>query len=106
MKALSIASLFSEWDPVADAYKTAHSGNMDDENSIQSQLAREKLRDTFSTILKGYKANTGKDLKLHFHLPNGRSLARLWRKGYQTTRNGLKIDISDDLSGFRKLSLR
>ena len=78
------------------------SGNMDDENSIQSQLAREKLRDIFSSILDGYKNNSGKDLSLHFHLPNGRSLARLWRKGYQTTRNGVKIDVSDDLSGFRK----
>ena len=105
-KALSIASLFSEWDSVIEAYETALSGNIDDEKSPESQEARENLRRLFSPILKGYEKNTGKGLlQLHFHLPNGRSLVRLWRDGFQTTRNGVKIDVSDDLSGFRKTVL-
>ncbi|MBN2656373.1 MAG: HAMP domain-containing protein [Spirochaetales bacterium] len=105
-KALSIASLFSKWDPVLKAYELAYSGNMDDESSSQSQKAREMLRELFRPIIDGFTSYSGQSLlELHFHLPNGRSLVRLWRDGYQTTRDGEKIDISDDISSFRQTVL-
>ena len=51
----------------------------------------------------GYSNRTGnKDFKAHFHLKSNRSFARIWRKGWQAKRNGQKVDISDDLSGFRQ----
>ncbi|RKX86141.1 MAG: hypothetical protein DRP57_02215, partial [Spirochaetes bacterium] len=91
-QALGLASLFSEDPKVIEAYKTALSGNIDDPESQQSQEARDALRSYFTPIISGYLQNTGhKLLKLHFHLPNGRSLVRLWRKGYQTTVNGEKV---------------
>ncbi len=101
-RALGIASLFSRDPVVIDAYRIALSGNIDDPRSPESQEARDMLRDAFAPILEGYISNTGeKLLKLHFHLPNARSLVRLWRKGYQTVVNGKKVDISDDISSFR-----
>ncbi|HKK33236.1 MAG TPA: methyl-accepting chemotaxis protein, partial [Desulfomicrobiaceae bacterium] len=42
------------------------------------------------------------NFKIHFHTSSGRSLARLWRNGWQAKRNGQKVDISDDLTSFRK----
>ncbi len=106
-KALDMASLFSEDPSVVKAYTLALSGNINDPQSSQSQRARELLRKSFQPVLAGYFNTTqGKVLKLHFHLPNGRSLVRLWRDGYQTKINGKKVDISDDLSSFRKTVLQ
>lgn len=101
-RALSIASLFSREDTVIRSYKTALSGNIDDPASTRSQQARDSLRKQFKSIMEGYSGSTqGKVLKIHFHLPNARSLVRLWRDGYQTKIDGKKVDISDDLSSFR-----
>ncbi len=106
-RALSIASLFSEDPVVIKAYKTALSGDINNPYSPESQAARKYLRKSLAFVLKGYaNATQGKVLKLHFHLPNGRSLVRLWRKGYQTKINGKKVDISDDISSFRKTVLQ
>ncbi len=107
VRALSIASLFSRERNITRIYKTALSGNIDNPYSPESQKARDMLRDYFRTILQGYSSNTqGKILKIHFHLPNGRSLARLWRNGYQTIINGRKEDVSDDLTSFRNTVLQ
>ncbi len=102
--AVEIASIFSHDPVVLEAYATAHSGNMNDPESPQSQTAREMLRHEFTPILKQQQITTGSEelLNLHFHLPNGRSLARLWREGYQVIKDGNKLDISDDISSFRK----
>lgn len=100
-KNLEIASLFSYHKNVINAYKTAYSGNIHNENSPQSQTAREMLRETFRSYMKGWTENTGKKFELHFHLPPARSLVRLWRKK-QTRKNGKWIDISDDLTAFRR----
>ena len=106
-RALSIASLFSREERVVQAYKIALSGNINDPDSPQSQKARDILRKDFASVLTGYSRSTqGKVLKLHFHLPNARSLVRLWRDGYQTKVDGKKVDISDDLSSFRNTVLR
>ncbi len=102
-EALGIASLFTEIPEVEKAYKIALSGDIDDPNSLASKRARNMLRKFFAPIIKGYTDYSGeKLLKLHFHLPNARSLVRLWRKGYQTVVDGKKVDISDDISSFRK----
>ncbi len=99
-----IASLFSQRTDIVDAFELAASGNIDDENSAQAQQAREMLRKTLSLDLKGYEDLGGEKLKLHFHLPNGRSLVRLWRKK-QAKRDGKWVDISDDISSFRQTVL-
>ncbi|MBI5556371.1 MAG: hypothetical protein HY885_01890 [Deltaproteobacteria bacterium] len=102
-KALNDAALFSGSPEVIRAYKTAAAGNMDDEEDRQAQKAREQLRDYFRPIIADYTGHTGAEsLKIHFHLPNGRSLVRLWRDGWQAVRNGEEVDVSDDISSFRK----
>lgn len=100
--ALDMASVFSEIPDVQAAYRLASWGNMDDEADHEMQLAREQLRKVMAPYIAGYKKQTGKPaLNVHFHTPNGRSLVRLWRDGWQATRNGKKVDISDDLTSFR-----
>lgn len=102
-KALEQAVVLSNMPGVLEAYQLAHQGDLDVESDLFSQQARENLRQIFNPVMERYKTVTGvKELKLHFHLPTGRSLARLWRDGWQTKRDGKKIDISDDLRGFRR----
>ncbi len=98
--ATSLAAIFARIPEVLDAYAIAHSGNMDDENSPHSQAAREQLRAALGPMLDSYKEFAGEAMQLHYHLPNGRSLVRLWRDK-QTRVNKEWVDISDDLSGFR-----
>ena len=98
------AALFAASPDVLEAFKIAHSGNIDDERSPQAQEAREQIRKVLSPELKNYAAVSGSKLRLHFHMPNGRSLVRLWRKK-QAKRNGKWVDISDDLSSFRNTVL-
>lgn len=106
-KALQEAAFFTRVPGIHSAYEIALSGNIEDENSPEGQLAREMLRIELKPFIEGYKEQTGKSLlKLHFHLPNARSLVRLWREGYQTTIDGVKVDISDDLSSFRNTVLQ
>ncbi len=101
-RALQEASFFTKIPVVQKAYTIALSGNIEDEKSPEVQQAREMLRKELKPFLDGYKEQTGRTLlKLHFHLPNGRSLVRLWREGYQTIVDGKKVDISDDISSFR-----
>lgn len=105
-KALAQASLFSEIPDVQHAYRLALSGDIGDEADAQAQQAREFLRAQMAPYIDGYKKQTGsQEFKLHFHLPNGRSLVRLWRDGWQTKRDGKKLDISDDISSFRNTVL-
>lgn len=102
--AQQVAALFSQRPGVIEAFEIAHSGNVDDERSPDSQRAREEIRNLLKSDLKGYQElGTGK-LRLHFHLPNGRSLVRLWRDK-QAKRSGNWVDISDDISSFRQTVL-
>ncbi len=102
-KALEQAAILSHICGVTEAYQLAHQGDLNDERDSSGQQAREQLRKLFKPVIAGFKKETGiAELKLHFHLPTGRSLVRLWRDGWQTKRNGQKIDVSDDLTGFRK----
>lgn len=97
---LELASLFGRSPEAVKAFRLAQQGNMDDENDAFAQKARTYLRQALGPILADYEKNTGEKLKLHFHLPNSRSLVRLWRKK-QVEREGQLLDISDDLSNVR-----
>lgn len=101
-KGLEEVALFSRMPEVQEAYALALTGKIDDEADPVVQQARALLRKRFAPILEGYKEQTGEVFQLHFHLPNARSLARLWRAGWQVERGGKRLDISDDISGFRK----
>ncbi|MCL2889329.1 MAG: response regulator, partial [Eggerthellaceae bacterium] len=104
-KSVSESSLFVELPLVLEAYEIALSGDIYDPYSPQSQQARNLLRKELDPILKSYAEKTGKELELHFHLPNGFSLVRVWRE-YNTKVDGKWVDISDDLRSFRPTVLR
>jgi len=99
-EAVEQTSVFVLLPAVLRAYDMALGGNIDDGNSPQSQAARELLRKELAPMLDSYSEQTGKKLQLHFHLPNGRSLVRLWRDK-QTRIKGAWLDVSDDISTFR-----
>ena len=102
-KALDLSSIFTEIPEVQTAYRLALLGDQNDENDHEMQLAREHLRKVMAPYISGYKRQTGQEtLQLHFHTSSARSLVRLWRDGWQAKRDGKKLDISDDLSSFRK----
>ena len=104
-ESLEKAALFSRLPAVLDAYALAHSGDINDERDPQAQAAREQLRRELQPHMAGYAAvMDGRKFKLHFHLPNGRSLARLWRDK-QEKRDGEWVDVSDDISSFRQTVL-
>ena len=94
---LAQASLFSAQKEVLAAYDTAWRGNIDKADDPQLEAARGLLRDFFSSVAKGLKANLdGQALRLHFHLPPARSLLRVWNA---------KQNKSDDLREFRETVL-
>lgn len=98
-RVLQQAALFSQLPDVQQAYGAALAGNINDEAAPGCQAARDMLRESMAVYSQGYMAQTGADnYRLHFHLKSGRSLMRLWRQGWQTKRDGKKIDISDDLT--------
>ncbi|ACS80417.1 methyl-accepting chemotaxis protein [Maridesulfovibrio salexigens] len=98
------AALFAGSPEIIEAFTIAHTGDISDERSEQSQAARDHIREFMHDELSNYKSVSGKKLRLHFHLPNGRSLVRLWRDK-QAKRSGQWVDISDDISSFRQTVL-
>ncbi|MCL1849469.1 MAG: hypothetical protein FWF83_07350, partial [Clostridiales bacterium] len=96
LKSLSETSLFTRLPVVVDAYELALSGDIDDPYSPESQAARDLLRSGLAPMLDSYNDTLGEKLQLHFHLPNGYSLVRLWREK-NTRIDGEWVDISDDL---------
>ncbi|WFS61880.1 methyl-accepting chemotaxis protein [Pseudodesulfovibrio thermohalotolerans] len=104
LRAQEEAALFGRMPSVIRAFSLAHQGNLADESDPVVQSAREALRAELKPVLDGYEAALGEKLRLHFHLPNGRSLARMWRDK-QAKRNGKWMDVSDDISSFRKTVL-
>lgn len=104
--ALEISSLFAKAPFVLEAYRKAYQGNIDDEKDPNLQLARDDIRKGMKRFNAGYHSVIGKkSLKIHYHLPPARSLVRVWRKK-QAKRNGEWVDISDNLSSFRKTVLK
>ncbi|MDD3310834.1 methyl-accepting chemotaxis protein [Pseudodesulfovibrio sp.] len=102
--ALEQAAQYSRLTPVIEAFDLARTGDIDDPKSPQSQEARERIRAALKDAAAGLKETTGADLNVHYHLPNGRSLLRVWRKK-QAKKDGKWVDISDDISSFRKTVL-
>ena len=104
------AALFVRMPAVLEAYKIALSNPnaFDIENpdpyAPEYQEAREYLRRELQPILDGYYETTGEKFQLHFHLPNGLSLARLWRDA-KIGNDGKGNDISDDLRSYRSTVL-
>ena len=103
-RALAQASLYSRDPLVIQAFEQAAQGDINDPANPEAQSARELLRQELGSKLAGYEKAMGGKLKLHFHLPNGRSLLRVWRDK-QTKKNGQWVDISDDISSFRQTVL-
>ena len=102
---LEKAALFSRRTDVIQAFEIASLGNLENESDPLLQQARDALRALLANDLAGFKSVSGSAMRLHFHLPPARSLVRLWRDK-QTKRNGEWVDISDDLSSFRKTVLQ
>ncbi|MFP5223854.1 MAG: methyl-accepting chemotaxis protein [Acidobacteriota bacterium] len=99
--ALEQAVLFSQVPEVTAAFEEALSGNIADEKDPAAQRARERIRVALAGALKGFSDNMGgRKVQLHYHLPNARSLVRLWRDK-QVMRDGQRVDVSDDISKFR-----
>ena len=94
------ASLIARLPTVIQAYEIALSGNIDNPRSPQSQAARELLRKELAPILATHEELIGQKPQIHFHLPNGLSLVRLWRDK-NTRIDGEWVDISDDISWYR-----
>ncbi len=103
-QAVEKAALFATIPEVVSAFRQAHNGDIDDENDLRGHEARALLRKKIRPFMESFQTVTGEKLKLHFHLPNGHSLVRLWRNK-QTKRGGEWIDISDDISAFRETVL-
>ncbi|EFI34860.1 methyl-accepting chemotaxis sensory transducer [Desulfonatronospira thiodismutans ASO3-1] len=97
----AVSSLFTRMPEVQQAYRTALQGDIDDLRSPESQEGREMLRQDLSDMLDGFKETRDEDLMLHFHLPNGRSLVRIWRDKNAMV-DGNWEDVSDDISEFRE----
>jgi methyl-accepting chemotaxis protein len=101
-QALEISSLFAAAPEVLSAYRIAHSGDINDPYSPESQQARELLRAYIRPYWESFKLyHPETQFSVHFHLSSIRSLMRTWRDGWQATVDGQRVDISDDLSGFR-----
>ncbi len=93
-KVLAEASLFSQAEAVIEAYEEAHKGDISVAENPATVRARQKLRDYFTSVEKGYVTSLGvKNFRIHFHLPSVRSLLRLWKT---------KQKSCDDLSSFRE----
>jgi methyl-accepting chemotaxis protein len=104
-RALEQASLFSSTGPVMEAYLVAMAGNPLNEEDEACRRARSMLKSFFKSYATGFAAlNKGESIKLHYHIAPARSLARTWLDGWQISRNGKKLDITDDLS-FRETLL-
>ena len=99
-KSVSETSVFTRMPIVIEAYEIALSGDIYDEYSPQSREARDLLRKELAPMMDNYRDLMGKDLELHFHLPNGYSLARLWRD-FNTRMDDEWVDVSDNISWFR-----
>jgi len=99
--ALQQVSPFSRLPEVVNAYELALGGNINDESSPQSQQAREQIRELLQPAFAGFRdATGGPNFIIHYHLPNGRSLARAYQN-FQIRRDGRQLDVSDDISSFR-----
>lgn len=100
------AAVIGSMPAVIEAYRLAHRGDIDDPYDATVQQAREQLRQIIAPLQKQRaRFSSGEVMKVHFHLPNARSLVRTWREGWNTQIDGKKVDASDDLRSFRQTVL-
>ena len=101
---LSQATVFAHFPFVAESYDLAAAGDLDDPADIKVKDARNYLKHKFFKLKNMWQKQTGQAaMSVHYHLANNRSFARVWRDGWQSKKNGEKLDISDDLSSFRQM---
>jgi len=112
-KSVNEASLFVRMPAVIEAYRialrsdNAYDRDNPDPTAPEYQEAREYLRENLRPILESYEELSGERLQLHLHLPNGLSLARMWRDAPDPDNpgtggnDGRGHDISDDLRSNR-----
>lgn len=100
--ALELAGVMSALPPAIQALERAHQGDLDDPLDPTIQAAREWLREQTKRYRQRFADVTGSSpLRVHYHLPNARSFLRVWRER-QVQRDGAWVDLSDDLTGFRR----
>lgn len=95
-EAIKLSSIFSNMKEVKKAYKIALSGDINVDFDPEVQRAREFLRESLSSIVLNYNNVVGEKLKIHFHLPNGRSFLRIYRQKNAIVDNK-QLDLSDNL---------
>ena len=106
-KAIEEAARYTTDPKVLEAYEIANKGDLNNVHDDESKKARKILKNEFNSQIKAILDSTGKkEYRLHFHTKNAHSLARVWRKGWQSKIDGKKVDITDDLSSFRKTILK
>ncbi|WP_052507462.1 response regulator [Desulfonatronovibrio magnus] len=105
IKAMEQASIFAYFPEVGRAYDIAFQGDIDDPFDPYVQEAREYLRTSLSEHVQSQEMlyGPGSELRLHFHLPNGLSLVRMWREKNALAEDGSMVDKSDDLRDFRAI---
>ena len=100
--ALSHAAIYTKMPGVIKAFQLAHKGDIQNPADTTVYKARVFLREQLKPIMTGFHNQVDNaKYKLHFHLPNGRSFLRVWRKTQSL--NGR--DDSDDISSFRQTVL-
>ncbi len=106
-KAIEEAARYTTNPKVLEAYEIANNGDLTDIHDEAGKRARKILKNEFTQQIEAILNSTGKkEYKLHFHTKNAHSLARLWRKGWQSKIAGEKADVTDDISSFRKTILK
>ena len=93
LHAMELAALVSRLPEVEQAYRVAFTGDIEYENSPQSQKGREMLRASFAPMIEGYTAVMGAKPQLHFHFASSRSFVRLWREK-QTGSSTLAVEFT------------
>ena len=97
-----VAGMFSGNQKILDVYEAL--GNLDiyDETSQVAKDARSSIKSVTNKMIETMAYKNKNIVKIHYHTRNAKSLARTWRSDWQTKKDGKKVDISDDLSSFRK----
>ncbi len=100
--ALQVSSILSTLPEVRTIFNRIGNANIDNPFDSTVQQAREDLRRKLAPYLSAFAEYSGSSqLQAHFHLPNNRSLLRVWRER-QALREGRWVDMSDDLNKFRQ----
>lgn len=81
LSAITEASTFNSLPQVIETYEQALNGNIDNEADTIVQNARVQLRQFITPISRNIARDTGKEIRLHFHMKNNRSFLRCWRDG-------------------------